>query len=147
MTTYIKPTATGATYEGEYKDCTVRALANAGNIPYLEAHSIMKSHGRLNRHGAYPNQYTPAYLENGFELVGICGTTHHAKYSKNTMNSLGVKVNALPGIGLKKFLEKYDDGSYIVIVSGHAVAIIDGETVDKGYIPEGKRVTTIFKKV
>ena len=35
----------------EKNDCTVRALSKACNLPYLEAHGLLKMHGRKNRKG------------------------------------------------------------------------------------------------
>lgn len=56
---------------GERNDCVVRALALGANIPYREAHSILKSKGRKDRRGTPISFLIEALRERGFKLVEI----------------------------------------------------------------------------
>lgn len=50
---------------------------------------------------------------------------------------------------MKRVLRNFSKGSYIIIVKGHAFALIDGivhENIDDG-IPMGKTVNYVFKVV
>lgn len=133
----------GATAGGlEKNDCTVRALANAGGIDYADAHVLLKKHGRKNQCGAMFSTMNKAYTEAGFVLNSIHGTTGQARFVART-----TKREASEGITLGKLLPKLGFGEYIVNVTGHAVAVVNGKIIDTFDNPAGKRVVAVFKKV
>lgn len=134
----------GATSETgtEARDCTVRALANAAEMPYEKAHALLKKHGRKDRRGAYFTTMKPAYEEAGFVLYGVYGTTTAARYTARI-----TKMQASEGTTLGKLLPKLGLGEYIVNTTGHAVAVVNGKIIDTFDNPAGKRVIAVFKRI
>ena len=126
----------------ETNDCTVRALASASKMPYEDAHILLNKHGRKNHIGASFRSMMNAYLEAGFELKSVHGTTQNAKWVARHTNMF-----ACEGITLAKILPKLGKGSYILNVTGHAVAVVDGNLIDTFPNPVGKRVIAVFKKI
>lgn len=145
---YVRPIATGATFSKEKKDCTVRALANAANFPYHVAHDILEYHGRRPHNGCRCEHWGPAYLNNGFELFGVYGTTYAALAFKRGLQDLVKDLKFYEsGMTLKKFLRTKPEGTYIAVMRGHAFTIIEGDLVDTGAIKENTRICALFKKV
>ena len=139
---YIKADFRGATSGGlETNDCTVRALANAAAMPYTDAHVLLNKHGRKNRCGAQFNTMHKAYNEANFSLHSVHGTTNQAKYVARITST-----KAQEGITLGKLLPKLTKGSFIVNVTGHAIAVVDGKVLDTFASPAGKRVIAVFKR-
>lgn len=133
----------GATAGGlEKNDCTVRALANAGEIDYFDAHNLLSKHGRKKYCGAKFTTMKKAYDEAGFVLESVHGTTMQAKFVERFTNR-----KAQEGVTLGKLLPKLAFGNYIVNVTGHAVAVVNGKIIDTFDNPAGKRVVAVFKKV
>jgi hypothetical protein len=140
---YIKADSRGATAGGlEHNDCTVRALANASGMDYFDAHNLLSKHGRKNHCGAKFGTMHKAYDEAGFVLNSVHGTTGQARYVARI-----TKREAQEGITLAKMLPKLAFGEYIVNVTGHAVAVVNGKVIDTFNNPAGKRVIAVFKKV
>jgi sulfur carrier protein ThiS len=134
----------GATSEtgNETKDCTVRALANATEMPYEKAHALLKKHGRKDRKGVYFPTMKAAYEEAGFTLYGVYGTTKSARYTARV-----AQQEAQTGTTLAKLLPNLGFGEYIVNTTGHAVAVVNGKIIDTFDNPAGKRVVAVFKKI
>ena len=146
----IIPISKGATspYVGECKDCTVRALANAADIPYLDAHQIMKDHGRISKNGTLPHQWGPAYLKNGFVVNAIHGVTKLAKFTSSKFTQLGIAFQNESGTSLKKFLYENPTGSFILVNKNHAFAVVDGEIIDNAFgLPENTYIGVSFRKI
>lgn len=140
---YIKADSRGATAGSlETKDCTVRALANASGMPYEDAHVLLKKYGRKNRCGAKFSTMHKAYDEAGFVLNSVHGTTGQARYVARI-----TQREADAGITLGEILPKLAFGEYIINVTGHAVAVVNGKLIDTFDNPAGKRVVAVFKKV
>lgn len=138
----VQAVARGNTSAGETRDCTVRALSNAGNLPYDQAHALLKKHGRKDRCGAFFTTMLKAYGEANFVLESVHGTTRAARYAACIANR-----QASEGITLAKMLPKLGFGEYIVNTTGHAVAVVNGKIIDTFDNPAGKRVVALFKKV
>ena len=138
--TIIKPEARGASMHTESNDCTVRALANTTGMAYSEAHALLSKHGRRFKRGAFFPSYYKAYLEAGLKLVGVYGTTRRARSAGNTAN-----VTPGPGITLGRMLPRLQSGRYIVLITGHATAVIDGKLIDLGAQRAGSHVFAVFK--
>ena len=117
MITYKSCSATSDTY-AETKDCTVKALAIACNQPYIKAHAIMSQRGRINRHGANAPQYLSALSDLGFRAVHVPRTT------AKTISSLHKQLDP--------------SKRYIVEVSGHLLAYVNGTIEDWTGDPERK---------
>lgn len=141
---YIKPLDFGETREDESKDCTVRALANCTMMEYDDAHEHMAYYGRPSRRGASPSTLMNAYLDAGLSKVQVFGTTRGAKYYARHYGHLVQTPEK--GITLKNFCKKYNKGRYIVVYSGHALAVVNGQIIDKFNNSANKRVILAFSK-
>jgi len=137
---YIKSIATGATNPTESKDCTVRALANAAGIPYEAAHKALQSKGREAGKGCHPRVWHEAYQSAGLSFVGIYGKTTTTRGF-----AYRYKVKAFKGISLGSLLPTLGLGRFIVVITGHALAVIDGAIVDKGVNSSRKSVVAVYK--
>ena len=138
---YIKSIAIGATNPSESKDCTVRALANATGISYEAAHKSLEMHGRLSCRGCHPHVWHEAYQAAGMSFVGIYGETLTTKSF-----AYRYKVKAFKGISLGSLLPTLGLGRFIVVITGHALAVIDGAIVDKGVNSSRKSVVAVYKR-
>lgn len=138
----VQSVARGATSSGETRDCTVRALSNASGMDYDKAHSLLKKYGRKNRCGAMFGTMYAAYKEAGFVMDSVHGTTGQARFVARF-----TKRETQEGITLAKLLPKLGFGEYIVNVTGHAIAVVNGRIIDTFDNPAGKRVVAVFKKV
>lgn len=127
----------------ESKDCTVRALANTSYLSYEESHSLMEMYGRKRNKGAQMKVFDRAYISMGFELMGVYGTTAAAKHYRHQKNIHDISK----GLTLNNALKLLQEGSYIVLVSGHALAVVDGEVIDTFPSKSGTRVVAIYKKL
>lgn len=103
---------------GEGNDCTVKAVAIACQIPYEEAHQYLSKLGRRKGRGWYHathirgNKLVRGYIDN-LEKIGVAYTP--------------VKVNSRTVSQVERELK---DGHYIVQVSGHALAVVNGKVED-----------------
>ena len=102
----IKITDAGRIAEGyldERRDCAVRALAAAADIPYYQAHEIFKWGGRRRRCASYRTLLT-------LTDIGLRGI----------FNSMS----------LATFLKLNPKGDFFVVKRGHAFAVKDGVIFD-----------------
>ncbi len=136
----IWPESKGQSSESEANDCTVRALANAAGWAYSEAHALLSKHGRRFKKGAPFSVYHRAYLEAGMCLLGLYGCTRRAR------GAAGVAAQTPgPGMTLETALRRMQAGRYVVLITGHALAVVDGKIVDRGGTRAGSRVFAIYK--
>ncbi len=92
----------------EKNDCVVRAIASAFNIDYLKAHSFVKYRfSRKDRGGTYSTYFKMLKLRNAFSKSVT--QKYHEEWP--TVN---------------QFLKKGYQGTYFILVRGHAFTIIDG---------------------
>lgn len=113
-------------YPGEQKDCTVRALTNIGCMDYAEAHEFLKGYGRINGEGLLMDRCHEAYMEAGLECIGVFGDTWLARWFSGVVGH----EKRQKGCTLKTFIEKHQEGSYVVYIKGHVLALVDGDIVD-----------------
>lgn len=96
----------------EKNDCTVRALMEGFDIPYLEAYGMAIGIGRKARKGV--------------KVSGI----------RELMNTLAVKKVARPGMVVENFVKYIAyDGRWIVEIRGHVFGVVEG--VIKDEYPKG----------
>jgi len=111
----------------EKRDCTVRALSAAAGLPYIEAHGIMRSYGRKDRYGVYMSEVLGAMKAapiNGFIITPIGDT----------------------GITLKRYIESYcQAGRFLLLIRGHALAVLDGVIHDLGKPKPRARVLNAYR--
>lgn len=136
----------GVTSSAESSDCTVRALANAAEIPYDVAHALLKKHGRKDRKGATFKTLHAAYEEAGFRLISLHGDGKRARYAaRHTGTEHARKWQ--DGITFGKLVDKLQYGEYIINVTGHAVAVVNGKVIDTFHNNARKRVVAVYKRI
>jgi hypothetical protein len=104
MTLKIEHTAYSAA-EGDRRDCSVRALSIAANLPYEHCSKLFAHHGRKRGHA------TPTHISDGIH------------------DDLGMQqVPLLPRgwLTVTRFIAEHPVGRFVVHRRGHAFAIIDG---------------------
>ena len=118
----------------EKGDCMVRALAAAADITYNVSHKFCEEVlGRKRNTGTSSGNIHIAMLnaeDNGLEIDG-------KKYNVQVLGKKDIK-NRYKLNGeiiwrkktLKSFIESHPNGSFIVLVAGHALTVKDGELID-----------------
>lgn len=95
-------------FENECRDCTVRALSLASNIPYEKVHEVFKKHGRKNRCGIYVEKV----------IHSVC----------KDLNIIAKQVKRSGS--LHRFLKEHPKGNYFCTNHNHAYTVIDGVAHD-----------------
>ena len=139
---YIEPISRGETREGEYNNCTARALANASLMDYDDAHELLAYYGRPDRRGCKAGVFVPAYAEAGFKKLYAVGDNKQARFVANKFDCTYVEK----GLTLAKFCKLNPTGRFIVVYNGHALAVVNGNIVDTFSNKANKRVTMVFSK-
>ena len=104
----------------ERSDCTVRATMEACGITYDEAHATLKAMGRKDKKGCpLTGMLTHRKVIAGCKVLSEMHFTDWSYGSKHPY-----------GITLKKFVNTYKEGRWIVIRKSHAFAVIDGKIHD-----------------
>ena len=117
----------------ETNDCVVRAFMCALNLSYDQAHGYIKNKmNRQDRRGTYVNAYAKNIIgatKNGLKISFI-GTHPSKAFMKTAFGSDKVLVNKKykkpTGFTLKSFMEAHPVGRFVLIVQGHAVAVVNG---------------------
>lgn len=125
---YIKPKDVGYVAKDfglqQQRDCVVRAIANVGVYSYPLALSLLSKAGRIDNRG------TPwDTLDKVYKQAGAFNVTYYGKRMECISKRHGVTYKN-KGITLKTFLANNPKGRHIVIVRGHALAVVEGGTVD-----------------
>lgn len=91
----------------ENRDCAVVSLSNACGMPYEQAHALLKAHGREDL---------------------------KATYGKTISAALGVRYQSMSRGARRptaaRFIRENPKGRFIVFVTGHFFALVDGVHVD-----------------
>jgi len=117
----------------ENNDCVVRAFMSALDIPYDQAHAWIKKHmNRIDRKGTY----TYAYAKNiigktkNNKKVDYIGVHPDKSFINHRVGSNKILINPKykkqTGYTLKSFIENNPVGRFVLIVQGHAVAVVNG---------------------
>lgn len=117
----------------ETNDCVVRAFMCALNISYDQAHAYIKNKmGRKDRKGTYVNAYAKNIInttKNG-KKISFIGSHPSKSFFKHAFGSDRILVNKNykkpTGYTLKSFMENHPVGNFVLIVQGHAVAVVNG---------------------
>jgi len=123
----------------ETNDCVVRAFMCALDIPYGQAHTWVKNKlFRKNKQGTMLDSFGGLIigkLKNGYkiDLVGV-HPLYKGRYNKASsgLNSIkrpmliNPKYKKPTGYTLKSFIENNPIGRFVLIVQGHAVAVVNG---------------------
>jgi len=125
----------------EQNDCSVRALANAADVPYDDAHAFWELHGRKPGRGTYTyrtlDRGTKEFPELGFRSIHVGGDS--ALYGRFCWDDVKRRyVNLVPatpnwtdsGTTLRAFCRQNPRGSFFIDVARHSLAVIDGVIID-----------------
>ena len=134
MTKHITLNPRPEAFANESNDCAVRAMTLATGRPYAEVHAAMKKYGRPDRRGTswetikwaarnlIGSDVEIAYVEPNYQLIG---------------NPWNRRWNAAGRPTLARFTAEHRRGAYVVIIKGHALALVDGVQLDMA--PNGSR--------
>ena len=119
--------------KNENNDCVVRAFMCALDLPYNQAHAwVKKELNRKDRKGTFVNAYGKNIIgktKNG-KKISYIGSHPSRDFMKYSIGSDKVLVNpnykTKTGYTLKSFLENNRTGRFVLVVQGHAVAIVNG---------------------
>jgi hypothetical protein len=117
----------------EDNDCVVRAFMVALDITYDQAHAwVKKGLNRKSRKGTFMNAYSKNIIgktKNGKKIsfIGIHPSRAFMKHSFGSNKPLvNTKYKKPTGYTLKSFIENNPVGRFVLIVQGHAVAVVNG---------------------
>jgi hypothetical protein len=117
----------------EDKDCVVRAFMAALDIPYDQAHAwVKKNMNREDRKGTYTGKaikIVEGKTKNGYQIkfMGLNPAKIHWKEMTGSNKTLvNPKYKKQTGYTLKSFMENNQVGRFVLIVQGHAVAVVNG---------------------
>ena len=121
--------------ETEQRDCVVRAMTIATGRPYMEMHALLASKGRKSRRG------TPfAVIDAALTELGLPTLTRiepdYQLVGGGYFGRRSWRDHARPT--LARWMAEHRVGRYMVIIRGHAFAVVDGVQYD-GYQPNGAR--------
>ena len=91
---------------GERLDCAVRAIAIAMDIPYADAHALLREHGRKPKHRTAVIVVT--------DLISTRCPTAVLKYYRPSRTSVA------------RFAACHPKGRYVMFIRGHFFALVDG---------------------
>ena len=145
--TYITPIATGATNLQESKDCVIRAITNVTGVSYDEVRAFLAASGRKQGKGTDVESMTAACKHFGLKFIGTFGKTSSARscsyFGNRQYKYLHVTRNE--SITLSKLIASLPFGRFIVVIRGHAVAMIDGKLIDTHANPKQAQVVALFQ--
>lgn len=145
------PVARGAYTDKDNNNCTVRALCNTTGIDIETATKEFALVGRKNGEGSL--RFHEVYSKYGAKIVGVYGTTicayDYFKWShKNLLPSQRVALfesYRKKGCTLNRFIEENPVGKFIILIRGHATALVDGKIIDTGRMKGGSSVVMAYK--
>jgi hypothetical protein len=117
----------------EDNDCVVRAFMVALDLSYDQAHAwVKKELNRIDRKGTFMNAYSKNIIgktKNG-KKISFIGAHPSREYMNFKFGSnkplVNTKYKKLTGYTLKSFIENNPVGRFVLIVQGHAVAVVNG---------------------
>jgi len=117
----------------ETNDCVVRAFMCALDLSYDQAHAwVKKELKRVDRKGTYMSSYSKNIIgktKKG-KKISFMGVHPSREFMKHSIGSNKILVNKKykkqTGYTLKSFMENNPVGRFVLIVQGHAVAVVDG---------------------
>jgi len=110
----------------EHNDCTVKAMVVATGKPYADCHAALKAEGRPDRRGCYFRTVGPKAAKRlGYELTEI------TDYTARTM------ITAERD-------RRLQSGAFVVLVSGHAAGVRNGEVIDHS-AGKARRIQTVYE--
>jgi hypothetical protein len=139
----IQPVSKGVFYSGKANDCSVRALCNVTQLPYETSERLHADNGRVMHKGVSIQTLDKTYRQAGLELKGVYGDTQTAWFARNLLGTSEAQDNK--GSTLGKFLKENNQGKYVCLVRGHALAVVDGQVVDAVPLLANKRIVAVYE--
>jgi len=123
----------------EKNDCAVRAIANVGAYPYPVALRLMAQEGRKKGRG------TPwDTLDKVYKMAGAFDVTYYGERMRRLSKTHSVPFRP-QSMTLETFLERHPKGRYVVVITKHAVAVVNGAVVDMYRNKAGKRLMASYQ--
>ena len=132
-----KQAATDTLSKSEKDDCVVRAVQHSFGVDYIDAHHFCETKlNRVSGQGTYTGIYLPKIKQafgKKINRMGKGGRITRDQKSKvekwsNDKQKYVVKREVVQvRYKVKDFVKKFSVGKYIVIVRGHAFALVEGE--------------------
>lgn len=117
---------TTITNKHEKNDCVVRAIATSFGIEYKRSHQICEN--LFNRKRRDGTQGLPAKLSNP-NIVSQLESMGYS-FKPYTVNYTRKWDNGIQKMNIRRFCRTYSQGTFLVLVSKHALTIKDGEVID-----------------
>ena len=134
----------------EDNDCVVRAFMCALDLSYDQAHAwVKKELNRNPRRGTFMNAYSKNIIgktKNGKKIsfIGVHPSRAFMKHSFGSNKPLvNTKYKKPTGYTLKSFIENNPVGRFVLIVQGHAVAVVNGVLYGNG----GENFNGLYRSV
>lgn len=110
----------------ETNDCAVKAVAAACNVPYADAHRVMKNLGRQDRRGTQLHITMRACQHFGFKMVARFAEEFISQYPKSHQILKSVTTHHPD-----RFAKVWADGkTYMFRTQGHILTIKNGRNCD-----------------
>jgi hypothetical protein len=144
-----KQAATDTLSKSENNDCVVRAVQYAFGVDYIDAHHFCETKlNRVSGQGTYTGIYLPKIKQAFGKKINRMGKdgritrdqkTKVGIWSNDEQKFIPTRRTIKVRYKVKDFVKKFSVGKYIVIVRGHAFALVDGEVI--GNLNDSKRLT------
>ena len=134
---------------GEDNDCTVVALAHATGKGYDEAHSHLKARGRKHRRGfslGASLRKTRVLLNRSVSPVWRRFDPANKRKGSDLERAHKYGRTSFPAMKLKTAVERYcRSGRFVVGITGHALAVVDGQVMESYPSLPGCHVQYIYR--
>lgn len=116
---------------GESKDCVVYAMASSFDLPYDEAHQVVKE--KFNREDKKGTMSWSIYSK--MKDMADTRESINGKFIREIV-SRPTKTYHLHGQDIERknrvstFIKEHQQGTYLILTSNHALTIKDGEMID-----------------
>jgi hypothetical protein len=134
MTKHITLNPRPEAFANERNDCAVRAMTLATGRPYAEVHALLAKYGRKTRRGTPFSSMDSALTELGLPKLTRCETDYQL-VGGGYFGRRSWRDTSRPT--LARFAAEHRRGRYIVVIRGHAFALVDGMQLDMA--PNGAR--------
>ena len=129
----------------ETNDCTVKAVAVALRIPYVESHELLRRAGRQNRKGFSVRKYEDVIRRHGYEVREVFCTGRLASYScySDELNELGLRGRTMRTV--EHELATRFPGRVFLLLTTNArhVAAFDGKRLQDWSVGRRHRIERI----
>lgn len=145
MAAAVSDYSKSALAKSEKNDCSVRTFASAFEITYEEAHKFTKeTFGRKDKKGIKGVALKLVELKEAFGKNIYPIGTKPTKTSKFRVLEYKQKNGRTTKMSVRRFLEKYSKGTYIVTVRKHMFTVKDGSII--GNYSDNQHLRTVVER-